>query len=52
MFGFNPFASAPFADTGAASAISITVSLTGVQAVGYLGTASVTGTAVVNLTGV
>ena len=51
MFGFSPFASAPFADTGAGS-VSVNVTVTGVQAVGYLGTASVSGEANVSLTGV
>jgi hypothetical protein len=36
-FGFSPYAAAPFADTGEAS-LGISVELTGVTAVGVVGT--------------
>ena len=51
FFGFAPYASAPYADTGS-SVVNVQVNVTGVQAVGYLGTAGVNGDANTNLTGV
>ena len=52
MFGFSPFASAPFADTGGVTPIPVTVYLTGVEAVGQVGQVQTTGDAFVYLTGV
>jgi hypothetical protein len=48
MLGFNPLAATPLAD----SSVSATVSVSGVQATGQLGTAAVEADANVNVTGV
>ena len=41
MFGLNSFASSPFASTGASTIPSVLVEVTGVQAVGQVGTVQV-----------
>ena len=51
-FGFFPYASAPFADTGqAAEGQSINVNLTGVAAVGVVGDVAVSSGQTIDLTG-
>ena len=52
FFGFSPYASVPYASPGGAASTNVNVLVTGVQAVGYLGTANVTGDANITLTGV
>jgi len=51
MYGFFPYAGAPFADAGTTS-LSVVVSVTGVQAVGQLGTVSVNTDQLILATGV